>query len=169
MNDPAATTPENEDALFEQLVAYLDGELDPESVREVEQRLANDPSARRLLRDLQSSWDMLDELPKAEVSANFTQTTVSMVAVRAAEETAHSRGNNWRRSGKWLAGAVALLASALLGYVTVQSVYSQPDRQLLRDLPVIENLDMYQSAENVRFLRSLAQEGLFDEESGDEL
>jgi anti-sigma factor RsiW len=168
MNDPAATTPENEDQ-FDELVAYLDGELDAEGASQVEQRLATDPAARRMLRELQGSFDLLDDLPRAEVSANFTQTTVSMVAVRAAEETAYGRSPGWKRLAKWLAGGAALAAAGVLGFFAVQAIHSQPERQLLRDLPVIENLDMYQSAESVSFLRSLAQEGLFDEESGDEL
>ena len=53
-----------EDQTYEQLVAYLDGELDAESSLQVERRLAEDAEFRRELRQLQRAWDMLDELPK---------------------------------------------------------------------------------------------------------
>ena len=51
------------ESLDEELVAYLDGQLDPESARQVEQRLASEETARRRLQQLAQSWDMLDQLP----------------------------------------------------------------------------------------------------------
>ena len=53
------------ESLDEELVAYLDGQLDPESARHVEQRLASEETARRRLQQLAQSWDMLDQLPHA--------------------------------------------------------------------------------------------------------
>ena len=42
-----------DDAMVEELVAYLDGELDPEASREVERRLTQDADYRLRLRQLQ--------------------------------------------------------------------------------------------------------------------
>ena len=50
------------------LVAYLDGELDEAAVRSLEARLARDPQARQELEALKRSWEMLDYLPRPEPS-----------------------------------------------------------------------------------------------------
>ena len=48
----------------QQLVAYLDGELDDETNQEIERRLSADPEYRLRLQQLQQAWDLLDELPR---------------------------------------------------------------------------------------------------------
>jgi hypothetical protein len=58
------------------LVAYLDGELDPEAAREVEQRLANDSAVRARAAELKKSFELLDFLPRPEPSPNFTSRTL---------------------------------------------------------------------------------------------
>ena len=64
--------PVNDEAqLREELVAYLDGELDGEQSRRIEQRAAAEPEARRMLQELDRAWHMLDELdyrPPAKTS-----------------------------------------------------------------------------------------------------
>ena len=82
MSEPSNTN----DLAYEKLVAYLDGELDAESSQQVERRLAEDPGYRHELKQMQRAWDLLDELPRAEVSETFTQTTVEMVALSAEHE-----------------------------------------------------------------------------------
>ncbi len=72
--------PPEDDASLEpldvELVAYLDGELDPQAAQRVEQRLANDPVARARAAELKKSFDLLDYLPRTEPSANFTSRTL---------------------------------------------------------------------------------------------
>ena len=60
MNEDQPTT-EN-DAVMQELVAYLDGELDAETSTRVEQRLTEDDDYRTQLQQLQRTWDLLDEL-----------------------------------------------------------------------------------------------------------
>ena len=86
--DDAALPPPT---LDEELVAYLDGELDAEAGRRLEQRLADDATARSALRGLQVSWDALDELDQADVGQDFTRTTLEMVAVRATKDVEESQ------------------------------------------------------------------------------
>ncbi|MBM4000175.1 MAG: hypothetical protein FJ297_11680 [Planctomycetes bacterium] len=150
----------------EDLVGYLDGELDAETAHRIEQRLAHDADCRARLRDLQASWDLLDDLPRSEVARSFAQSTVSMVAVRGADGDAR-RSGAFRRSAVCLLAAVGAAAAALGGYFTVDAVYSSGDRELIRDLPVIERMDMYQAADDTAFLRTLIGENLFQEESDD--
>ena len=49
-------------AIDEEIVAYLDGELDMETAAKVERRLADDPRYNARLNQLQRAWDMLDNL-----------------------------------------------------------------------------------------------------------
>lgn len=59
-----------------ELVAYLDGELDPAAARRVEARLAADPEARARAASLKKTFDLLDYLPRPEPSPSFTTRTL---------------------------------------------------------------------------------------------
>jgi len=71
----------NLDFLDEELVAYLDGELDSQATKRLEDLLASDEPARKRLSQLANSWELLDQLPRATVDDLFTRTTVKMVAL----------------------------------------------------------------------------------------
>ena len=86
-----SSNPTNLDQLDEQLVAYLDGELEPQASKQIENLLSSDEYARRRLNQLASSWDLLDQLPRATVNDLFTRTTVEMVALAAEDEVAQAR------------------------------------------------------------------------------
>ncbi len=154
-----------EDGSNDQLVAYLDGELDAESSLQIERRLAEDESFRRELQQLQRAWDMLDELPKAEVSESFTQTTVEMVALsaeRALEQ--QSETVQRKRQRRWILAASGLVVAAVASFWVMTALLARPNEQLVRDLPVIEDVDLYRYADSVEFLKQLDQSRLFDEE-----
>jgi hypothetical protein len=66
------------------LVAYLDGELDPAAARRVEARMAADPKLRARAEGLKRSYDLLDFLPKSEPSPTFaTRTLEKLPAVKS--------------------------------------------------------------------------------------
>jgi anti-sigma factor RsiW len=147
------------------LVAYLDGELDATQTRAVEDRLSSDADYRRQLRDLQRAWDLLDQLPKAEVDDTFTQTTLAMVAVSAADDVEQAQERQVRTQRRWWwTGSIAATVAFAAGYVAVAIVVSRENRRLLRDLPVIQRLDEYRYADSVEFLRQLEREGVFAED-----
>jgi anti-sigma factor RsiW len=157
-----------DDADREQLIAYLDGELDGESSRRVESRLSDDADYRRALAQLQNAWEMLDHLPRAEVDEQFTHSTVEMVAVTAGGDVEKERSAALRRRAfGYMAGALALAGAGLAGFLAVALVVDQPNQRLVRDLPVVENIDYYRHVEDIEFLRRLAGEGLFVEETPD--
>jgi anti-sigma factor RsiW len=164
--ESAAAQPMPGDTAIEsELVAYLDGELEPAAAEAVEKRLASDPAYRQRLHDLQRAWDLLDALPRTEASAAFTSSTLEMVAVQA--ESAVVLAERRRRRLRWLLGAAVsggMIASSLLGWTLGHRLWPSPDEPLLRDLPVVERLDEYLLAEDIEFLRLLDQEGLFREE-----
>lgn len=165
-NEPKRSSDET---MIEELVAYLDGELDEASSERVVQQLDRDPNYRRRLEDLQQAWEMLDELPRAQPADQFARTTIEMVAVSAERELAQSRDRSMRqRTYSLLIGLAVVLAAMLAGFGITRWSIPDPDEELLRDLPVIENLDLYAYADDIEFLRQLQREGLFAEGFGDE-
>ena len=158
------TTPEDAgdpSPMIEELSAYLDGELDAAGRKRVEQQLAKDPAFRRELQRLERAWGMLDKLPSAKVEESFSRSTMAMVTVAATEEVAERQTEipKQRRLFK-VAGA-----AGLLGVVVGNSVWPNPNERVLRDLPVLEQLDQLRNADSIEFLRALDHDGVFPEES----
>jgi len=155
-------------SLEEQLVAYLDGELDVEASRRVEELLATDPKVRQALQGLDRTWELLGELETPQVAERFAQSTLEMVAVAAAEDTERSRTDaSRRRRRRWVILSASLLAAGAAGFLGM-SLRPDPNRQLIDDLPLLENLDEYRQIGDIEFLRSLHKQGVFAEEGGDE-
>jgi anti-sigma factor RsiW len=154
------------DEFREELVSYLDGELDAEQSRQVEQRAAVEPGARRLLEDFDRSWHMLDELDSPPTSEDFTRTTLEMVALAAAKDAAKAKAEaprRRRRATLWI--AAGLLGAAAAGFFIVAAVVPDPNAELLRDLPILERLDQYHQTESIEFLRALNEKKVFPEEA----
>jgi anti-sigma factor RsiW len=165
MTDHPSTESER---LDEELVAYLDGELDGEAARRMEHRLASEEAVRRRLQQLAQSWDLLDQLPRTTVDDAFTRSTVEVVALAAEEELSQKTATEPRRRRlRWLLTAVAAIGACVVGFVVVANLRPDPNERLLRDLPVIENQEVLKEAGNIEFLKSLDKERLFPEESGD--
>ncbi|HVW36657.1 MAG TPA: hypothetical protein VHB99_05110, partial [Pirellulales bacterium] len=137
----------------EQLVAYLDGELDAAAVREIERRLAREPQVQRELQQLQQAWDLLDRLPQAEVDDQFTRSTVEMIAVAAEEDVEQPAASRAARWG-WALKAAALAMACAAGFAIVRFGWPDANERLLRDLPLLENLEAYRQTPSVEFLRA---------------
>lgn len=156
------------DLIYEELSAYLDGELDTENVRRVEDRLARDVDYRSELQRMERAWGLLDRLPRATVDEAFTKTTIEMVALAASEDAqAVLAEQPRRRRRRRLLGVVGMLAAGLIGFVIGTQVWTDPNEQLLRDLRVLQNFERYYQAGEIEFLRMLEKEGLFEESDGD--
>jgi hypothetical protein len=140
----------------ELLVAYLDGELDADQARQVEQLIASDAGVENEVRQLERAWNLLDRLPRAEVSPSFTESTVEMVALAVEDELRVADGK--RRNAAW---SVALLAACILGFLGAR-LWPDPNRQLLRDLPLIDNVEAYRQTPDIDFVRQLAKSGAFE-------
>jgi len=166
MNDPRRE-PEAASGEDAQLVAYLDGELDDESRAALERRLGDDAPFRQRLQQLQQVWDVLDVLPRATADESFTRTTLELAVVRDAGQAARPPGGGRLWAGPRLRRLATLAVAGLAGYLVVAVAVQRPQRQMLRDLPVIENLDVYQYVDSVEFLRMLEREGLFPPEEHD--
>src|SRR5256885_9844110 len=105
-------------SIDEEIVAYWDGELDPEPEARVARRLSDDPAYRLRLNQLQQAWDLLDKLRGTEADDEFTASTVAMVAVQAGHEAKSQQLRAVRqRSLAWLTLAAVVLLSIASGYV----------------------------------------------------
>src|SRR5207253_6430882 len=154
MSDPTPIS--NEDR--EELVAFLDGELDDEQSQAVESKITLDPTVRNEADTLKRTWDLLDYLPRPEPSPNFTNKTLDRISTR---ETARALRPG-RRRRRWLVGlgwAAALLLAVGGGYLgAVRTHPPRPgERELVRELRLIENLRYYEPVESLEFLRDLDQ------------
>ena len=160
-NQPAFSEEERED-----LIAYLDGELDEEAARAIEAKLALDPAARAEADSLKRTYDLLDFLPKSEPSANFTNKTMSRIApIQTGARSRMMRGGiPWRLVFAGLGWAAALMLAALGGYSGYNRLVPG-DAELARDLRIIENKRLYELVEDMNFVRELDQLDLFGPDS----
>lgn len=160
------SNPSDPSPMIEELSAYLDGELDPAARKRIEQRLAREPAFRLELQRLERAWGMLDHLPAVTVEESFSRSTMAMVTVAAGEEIAERQAKLPRQRRRLkIAGAAGLLAAMALGLVVGRWAWPDPNRQILRDLPVLEQLDLLRHADSIEFLRELDRQGVFPEES----
>ncbi len=146
--------------LTEQLADYLAGQLPPAAARAVEAQLAADSGARRELQLLDQAWQALDELPRAAATVQFVGRTLEMAALQVDPASRPW----WRRAtGGWAAAGIAWLLLVGVGFGAIR-LWDNGNRQLLEDLPLLENLDAYRQVDRVEFLRALADAGLFLED-----
>lgn len=149
----------------EDLVAYLDGELPDDQVQQIDQIIARSEVARHEVEALARTWEMLDILPPAKASDDFANKTMHNLKVM--EQPFILTEQPWwiylTRTVAILGWLAAMAASGWLGLQMTRSWIPNPNDALLRDLPVIENLDHYQEAGDIEFLKQLKSSGLFDD------
>lgn len=164
MNGPNDTLPDGLPP-EEELLAYLDGELDAESRRRMDEQLSGSGELRQRLKEHQQTWDLLDDLQRATVDDSFTRTTVEMVAIRAGDAVSQAlRIKRRRQAMVWLCGLLFTAAAALIGFFLTAQHLAEPNDRLVEELPIIEHLDAYRNAGTVEFLRQLNEQKLFHED-----
>lgn len=167
--------PWNDDELAD-LIAFLDGELDEQAAQEIEAKLGRDPRARAEAESLRRTWDLLDYLPKPEPSTDFTHRTLDRIsALRPVSTTVQARRRRWRPVAVGVGWAAAVLVAAGAGYwgsrraepPEAPAAVASPnvDRQLLRDLRVVENKRLYEHVDDIEFVWALADPELFGDDS----
>jgi anti-sigma factor RsiW len=150
------------------LVAYLDSELDDAAAREIEQKLAQSPIARHDVELLSRTWDLLDILPRHSVTAEFTQKTLAIA--KSQEAPAYDQLAWWsritRRGTILAAWAAALAAAGVIGFRATHDWVPNEAQMLLDDLPVIQNLDLYleTNVDSIDFLQELRKHKIFQDE-----
>ena len=145
------------DEIDEQLVAYLDGELESDQRSELETRLGRDSTLRARLRTLQNGWDLLDELPMATPSSLLLESTLRMAATESAAlasgEGKRSVGGFFRSRAFWLPALAILCFGIGAGAVRFQEHVRF--RTELKQLPVAMHINAYLHATDLELMRSL--------------
>lgn len=152
----------NKEEIKDDLVAWLDGEVDDEASQQIETQVNVDPRVRAEADTLRQVWEMLDYLPKAEAPPNFTQRTMDRLAPQPkTTQLTPVRKTFTRRAASWI---LALLIPGLISFAAVTWYLSRPDEQdLVRELSVVEHLRYYQDVQELAFLQKLDQSDLFHE------
>ena len=126
------------EAQREELVAYLDGELDEASRRRVEERLATDSAYRTELQLLEQAWDCLDQLPMQTVDEQFTRSTIEMVALAAEEDVVREQAElPKRRRLRTLVVLGTFAGSLFAGYLLAAAVWPNANRALVEQFPLV--------------------------------
>lgn len=167
------TPPPAEPDPDDDLVAYLDGELDDAAAEAVENQLANDPAARARADEHKKAFDLLDYLPRSEPSPTFTNRTITRLMPAAGVSGSQptpvvAPRRVWPEVVAW--GLLAVLAGGVAfagGRVWKQAITPPPADLPLSDLAVIESLPLYAGVDDLAFLRELHKTDLFDAASAD--
>lgn len=149
----------------QQIVAYLDGELDSATNAEIEKRLADDTEFALRLQQLQRAWELLDELPRAKSNIDFTRSTVELIAVSAEDDLQATKNHQTQKKiQSWLTRSGLISLAIVMGWFIGDWYFGRAQRQLIQDFPVIHQLDEYRLTEDMEFLKQLQDTGLFNEE-----
>jgi anti-sigma factor RsiW len=173
MNKPTPLTEEDR----ANLVAYLDGELDPSTSSALEGKLSVSTQGRAEAEALRRTWSLLDYLPRPELSPRFTHDTLDRLAAIRPRTVPPRRWRSWVVGTGW---AAAILVAGTFGFTGGRMLHREEpaapepplnvDGALVRDLGVLENKRLYDHVESIDFLRALANSGdpdLFADENWD--
>ncbi len=166
---PAADALEDtdaDDADNSLLMEYLDGELAPESRRQLEDRLMAEPDLRQELAELEQSWHVLDTLDRTPIDRRLVETTMETVILSAEAAIAHREPpSKWRRLFRWASVGLPILLGLLFGAEAVRFFIHDPNLFLLLDMPIVERFEKYRLfIDNPETLVRLAEEKVFETE-----
>jgi anti-sigma factor RsiW len=155
-----------------ELVAYLDGELDDAGTQAVEAKIATNADARAELDAMKQTWGMLDFLPKASPSPNFTHRTMerlSLEKVGPKKALPVPASRSWPMRVGWAAAIlIALGGGYLISVNTFRAPTPEPisetDLPLLRNLRIAEKWRYYENADDLEFVKKLTSPDLFGED-----
>ena len=137
------------------LVAYLDGELSEPDMHELDEVLLQDPAARASVEQLRQTWDLLDVLPRPSVTEEFSAQTLATVQAIQDEDPPAPPAWTGRilAVGLWI---VLLSVSSAAGVFVADQWQPDPTDHLIRQLSVVERLEVYRDIGDVDFLVALA-------------
>jgi hypothetical protein len=145
------------------LVAYLDGELEEDTTQYIDQVLAKSEVARHEVEALARTWELLDLLPKPNATETFTERTLT--TLRVSEVRTNVADQPWfayvRKGAVAVVWLAVLAASASLGFMITSRWIDNPNTELLTDLRLFKNLDLYLEADSMNFVAQLQRMGSF--------
>lgn len=149
----------------ELLVAYLDGELEIGPRNDLEDRLLNDEALRLRLQTLQSSWDMLDDLPSPDCNEKLVESTLELVVADVTRliPSTNVKKSFVRRYGNLLVGFALAILIPVVSYVCVGLYRKTQLQQQLADLELAENVDAYAMGNDLELIRELTWNESFNQ------
>jgi anti-sigma factor RsiW len=159
-----------------ELVAYLDGELDDSATQIIETKIATNPDVRAELDALKQAWGLLDFLPKASPSPNFTNRTLERLTLERVGASP-TKTAPLAPAGSWLghlAWAAAILIALGGGYLVSLRLWpgspppepiSDDELPLVRNLRIAEKWRLYEYVDDLDFVKKLTQPDLFGDDS----
>lgn len=147
-------------------VAYLDGELDEEATRRIEAVIAQSEVARGDMEALARAYELLEVLDRPQASDEFA--TRTMATIRVDEMRPDPRNTWWyratRQGGAVAVWAAAVIGAAAVGFLATSRWLRTPADELVEQLPLVEQLDLYTEVGSIEFLQRLStQEALLQE------
>ncbi|GIX04014.1 MAG: hypothetical protein KatS3mg113_1020 [Planctomycetaceae bacterium] len=145
------------------LVAYLDGELSDEQTQQIDELLMKSEVARHEVEALVRTWELLDMLPRPKAREDFTDRTLT--SLRVANQRTSLTDRPWFAHIRRLAWGLIWMATMFLfgwvGWTASLNWIPNPEAEMLADLPLLQNLDLYLEVRDLEFVRQLQREGLF--------
>lgn len=149
---------------MEQLVAYLDGELNDEQTAAIEEQLRKDPKLRQMADDLDRTWGILDALEPVGASEEFSRQTMKTVAATGSELKQGAPGTFVRilssmmskQAVAWFGiGVLGTLCGLGVAELRGPSAESLQAEQLLRQFDVLQRYPEYSIVPSVDLLQQL--------------
>ena len=147
----------------EQLVVYLDGEMDSPEVSRMEDRLSVEPDLREKMASLEQTWNMLGELETVPVDKELVRSTMEVVTLTIEKELNVDEKKIGQQ--KWLDRAIRATIVVMFGVVGYQLAALSgvlAKNQLLDDVPIIRQISVYKEIGSFDFLKTLSEKGVFD-------
>ena len=159
-NEPPPKSPNQ----LEQLVVYLDGELNDQQSAAMEKRLRNDPELRRMADELDRTWGLLDALEPVVAGEKFSQQTMKTVVTSSAHAE-QQRPASLQKLLSTFASSQALAWFGIgvlgtlcgLGLSTFRSPSEESAKaiQLLRQIDILDRYPQYSIIPDVASLQQL--------------
>jgi len=148
------------------LAAYLDGELDENGTRRIESILTSSTVARNDVEVLARTYELLDLLPRPAGSQDFAEKTIATAKLEGYRQPVTSQAwyQHLVRIMPLAGWSLTFLVVSFLGFTLANQWIPQQHEILLKDLSLIQNLDLYSEVDSIQFLESLStQKQLLEE------
>ncbi|MAI35129.1 MAG: hypothetical protein CBE00_11160 [Planctomycetaceae bacterium TMED240] len=139
----------------ELLVAYLDGELQRQEQSDLENRLLKNEKLRSRLQQLQTGWDLLEDLPGSSPSMKLVESTLELVVADILKDQPVIENNR----KQWQLPVVLLVLCSITGlaaYFAQSTLRSNAYQQELEDLALAGNLSAYNYGGDLKLMRQLS-------------
>lgn len=149
----------------ENLVAFIDGELEQDTMRDIEKTLSDNPVAHHEVDMLRKTWNLLDYLDRPEASERVVEQTLTSLEVMQTNRKFEMPAwwSQVRKGVVYTASVAGMVFALVVGYTA--SNYWLPSRSdaIARDLELIEEYDELQEIGSVAFLELLQENNLVEQ------